>query len=147
MYRKPENAPLMSWMMGKAATRRKQPSVSSVSSGSIVVCANSSLLRHCSVFPLFMKGPLTPEHQTTFSWAPALGPQKTCLHGINLSPEPLPKVAAFDLDGCLIDGPGTKSKGKTRSDEPSFKWWRPIVPNKLKEVHEQGCVSYSRIRP
>ncbi|KZT03593.1 PNK3P-domain-containing protein [Laetiporus sulphureus 93-53] len=90
------------------------------------------------VFPIFEKpGTSTSSEQSTFRWIkPALGPKQTCLHGVNGTPEPRPKVAAFDLDGCIIQSSfPKKSKGNT---PPTFQWWRPIIPTKLKAVHEEG---------
>lgn len=89
------------------------------------------------VFPLFRKqGDTQDVPVQPFRWIePALGDNRTCLRGINLSPKPSPQIAAFDLDGCLIQSSlGKGSKGSP----PSFTWWRPVVPKKLKELHEEG---------
>lgn len=82
-----------------------------------------------------------PEKQPdTFRWLPRLGKGKTCLHGVNLEPKPSTKVAAFDLDGCLIESShGTKKK--TKDSAPSFQWWRGSVPKKLRETLAEGCVA------
>ncbi|THH31361.1 hypothetical protein EUX98_g2820 [Antrodiella citrinella] len=51
------------------------------------------------------------------------------------------KVACFDLDGCLIEssfGTGKKAMRGSSSSAPAFKWWRPVVSAKLKEVHDHG---------
>lgn len=87
------------------------------------------------MFPIFEKK--TGGQSSTFQWLkPSLGPQKTCLHGVNLAPESRPKVAAFDLDGCIIQSSfPKKAKGGA---PPEFQWWRPNIPKKLKEVHESG---------
>ncbi|KAH9951436.1 PNK3P-domain-containing protein [Amylocystis lapponica] len=78
----------------------------------------------------------TSAEQSTFRWLPALGPKRTCMHGVNLDPNSSSKIAAFDLDGCLIEGGfPTKSKGAA---PPHWQWWRPGVPAKLKEVHDAG---------
>lgn len=91
------------------------------------------------VFSLFLKPDAA---HSAFSWAPALGPAKTCLHGINLAPEPRSKVAAFDLDGCLIvSSHGAGKKLKAKSSDTLFEWWRPVVPKRLKQVYDDGCVS------
>ena len=99
------------------------------------------------VFPIFGKAGASDKTPTnsTFSWLSPLGPGKTCLHGTNLSPSPTSKVAAFDLDGCVIRssfGAGSKAKGaakeKGKSEGSLFEWWRPTVPKKLKEVHDDG---------
>ncbi|PCH38769.1 PNK3P-domain-containing protein [Wolfiporia cocos MD-104 SS10] len=92
------------------------------------------------LFPIFEKSQPDGEDKTTYQWIkPSLGPQKTCLHGVNLTPEFRKKVAAFDLDGCLIQSSlfkrGTKGKAK---EPPTFQWWKPIIPAKLKEVHDAG---------
>lgn len=90
------------------------------------------------MFPLFSKPDTT---HSAFSWAPALGPAKTCLHGINLAPEPRSKVAAFDLDGCLIvSSHGAGKKLKAKSSDTLFEWWRPVVPKRLKQVYDDGYV-------
>ena len=62
---------------------------------------------------------------------------------MNLAPASGAKVAAFDLDGCLIEGGfPTKAKGAP----PSFAWWRSSVSAKLKEAHEAGyaCADVER---
>jgi hypothetical protein len=39
-----------------------------------------------------------------FCWLkPSLGPKRTCLHGVHLTPKSSPKVAMFDLDGTLTE--------------------------------------------
>ncbi|KAI0807045.1 PNK3P-domain-containing protein [Fomes fomentarius] len=87
------------------------------------------------LFPLFNK-PGTPSDSnsnSTFRWiTPPLGPNKSCLHGVNGDPECHSKVAAFDLDGCLI-----LSSFPKKGTPPSFDWWRKSIPNKLRQVHEQ----------
>ncbi|EGO24781.1 hypothetical protein SERLADRAFT_449528 [Serpula lacrymans var. lacrymans S7.9] len=77
--------------------------------------------------------------QTTsapFQWVkPSLGPKRTCLHGVNMSPESRPKIAAFDLDGTVI-----KSNHKNRSKNTAlqWEWWKNSVPSKLQELHQEG---------
>ncbi|KIP03680.1 hypothetical protein PHLGIDRAFT_26012 [Phlebiopsis gigantea 11061_1 CR5-6] len=89
-----------------------------------------------SVFPIFSDNQHKQPEQT-FHWIePALGPSKTCLHGVNLAPKASSRIAAFDLDGCLIES--TIRQKKTTETTPSFQWWRPVVPKKLKEVHSEG---------
>lgn len=86
-----------------------------------------------SVFPIFDKAG-TASTESSFRWiTPALGPKRSCLHGVNHHPKSSPKVAAFDLDGCLIQGSFPK-----KGTPPKFEWWRPIVPQKLKQAHEEG---------
>lgn len=90
------------------------------------------------VYPIFEKPSERKDQQnSTFKWIwPALGPKATCLHGVNLQPESRTKVAAFDLDGCLIGSSfGKKSKSGA---PPEFQWWRPSIPTKLKEVYDEG---------
>ncbi|KAH9901687.1 PNK3P-domain-containing protein [Cubamyces lactineus] len=85
------------------------------------------------VFPIFDKAG-TASTGSSFRWiTPALGPKRSCLHGVNHHPKSSPKVAAFDLDGCLIQGSFPK-----KGTPPKFEWWRPIVPQKLKQAHEEG---------
>ncbi|PIL23691.1 hypothetical protein GSI_13440 [Ganoderma sinense ZZ0214-1] len=90
------------------------------------------------VFPIFNnpRQSTAPTHTTdsTFRWiSPALGPKRSCLHGLSGHPKPSTKVAAFDLDGCLIESSFPK-----KGTPPNFLWWRNLVPNKLKEAHQQG---------
>jgi bifunctional polynucleotide phosphatase/kinase len=66
-----------------------------------------------------------------------LGPKKTCLYGVNLTPTTNSKVAMFDLDGTIIVsayGKGQPKKGR----HSSFVWWDKSVVNKLEEVHNSG---------
>ncbi|KAK7689194.1 hypothetical protein QCA50_007885 [Cerrena zonata] len=92
------------------------------------VSASTSTTKVAKVFPIFSK-----PQASDFQWAKPLGRSGTCLHGVNLAPKLHAKVAAFDLDGCLIES----SFGK-KQDPSTFKWWRPIVPNKLKSLYEEG---------
>ncbi|CDO70582.1 hypothetical protein BN946_scf184636.g15 [Trametes cinnabarina] len=90
------------------------------------------------LFPIFNKQGQSPtdpaSSSSTFRWlSPALGSKRSCLHGVNGDPKPSSRVAAFDLDGCLI-----KSSFPKKGAPPTFEWWRPVVPKKLKELHEQG---------
>ena len=89
------------------------------------------------MFPIFEKKTGDQPSSSTFQWLkPSLGTHKTCLHAVNLSPESRAKVAAFDLDGCVIQsGFSKKAKGGA---PPTFQWWRPGVPKKLREVYESG---------
>ncbi|KAH7889885.1 polynucleotide kinase 3 phosphatase-domain-containing protein [Phlebopus sp. FC_14] len=86
------------------------------------------------IHPFFSKpGQSTPAQ---FQWLkPSLGPKRTCLHGINLTPHSRPKVAVFDLDGTII-----KSNHRNRSKAAAlqWEWWRNVVPSKLQEVHQDG---------
>jgi bifunctional polynucleotide phosphatase/kinase len=88
------------------------------------------------IHPFFTKPSASSSTVSPFQWLkPALGPKRTCLHGINLIPKSTPKVAAFDLDGTVI-----KSNHKNRSKEAAlhWEWWRASVPVKLEELHQEG---------
>lgn len=88
------------------------------------------------IHPFFTKPSASSSTASSFQWLkPALGPKRTCLHGINLIPQSTPKVAAFDLDGTVI-----KSNHKNRSKEAAlhWEWWRASVPAKLEELHQKG---------
>ncbi|KAI0781271.1 PNK3P-domain-containing protein [Trametes elegans] len=85
------------------------------------------------LFAIFDK-PGAAQAESTFRWiSPALGPNRSCLHAVNGQPHSSPRVAAFDLDGCLI-----QSSFPKKGAPPKFDWWRPIVPKKLKQVHDDG---------
>ncbi|KAI0027835.1 polynucleotide kinase 3 phosphatase-domain-containing protein [Vararia minispora EC-137] len=72
-----------------------------------------------------------------FRWLkPSLGPKRTCLHGIHLSPKSSSKVAMFDLDGTIIES--QFGKGKRNGSSSGWKWWKSVVPKRLKELQEQG---------
>lgn len=91
---------------------------------------------YTSVYSIFTK-PDPSSTESTFRWDTPFGEKKTCLHGINLSPKISPKIAAFDLDGCLIESSfGFKAKGT----QHSVKLWRNSVPTKLKEALSSGWV-------
>lgn len=95
----------------------------------------------CPVFPLFAKpGQTSDSPDASFRWiSPALGPKRTCLHGIHLTPTASKKVAVFDLDGTLIKAKAKASKS-AKSTPSDWEWWKAIVPQKLKEVHDSGSV-------
>lgn len=104
------------------------------------MCNVSTITSQMLVFPIFAKQPVAGTvNPGTFRWInPPIGPKKSCLHGIHLEPNATPKVAAFDLDGCLIEST-FKSGKKVKSDSDiSFTWWRRVVPKRLKQVHEDG---------
>jgi bifunctional polynucleotide phosphatase/kinase len=71
------------------------------------------------------------EPATAVRWLPKLG--AGCVHGVHLTPPSYPKVAMFDVDGSIIV---VKSGAKWPKDENDWTWWRPLVPKKLKEIHE-----------
>lgn len=90
------------------------------------------------VHPFFSK-PSASDSSTAFRWLkPALGPKRTCLHGIHLDPPARPKVALFDLDGTVIKW-NHKNRGKG-TEALKWEWWRQSVPTKLKALHQDGCV-------
>lgn len=61
------------------------------------------------------------------------------LHGVHLSPDPKGvKIAAFDLDGTLIS---TKTGFIFPNGADDWKWWNDLVPTRLKELHDDGCVT------
>jgi bifunctional polynucleotide phosphatase/kinase len=59
---------------------------------------------------------------------------------VHLAPCASSRVAAFDLDSTLIKfvSKGDKKRAKTNGLE--WEWWKAVVPQKLKEVHDSGCV-------
>lgn len=50
-------------------------------------------------------------------------------------PERRRRIAAFDLDGTIISPASGKTFSKDSSD---WKFWHPLVPQKLKQAHETG---------
>ena len=86
------------------------------------------------VHPFFGK-PQEQNQDTAFQWLKPLGTVGSCLHGINLQPKATTKVAALDLDGTVI-----KSDFRSVSGKPTFEWWRPSIPDKLRELHQSGYV-------
>ncbi|KAJ7492183.1 polynucleotide kinase 3 phosphatase-domain-containing protein [Mycena latifolia] len=77
--------------------------------------------------PFFSKTP-----QSAFRWLKPLGPNGSCLHAVNLSPQSSAKVAAFDLDGTVI-----ASKPFSAPQLP-WHWWNAGVPAKLAEAASDG---------
>ncbi|KAI0288305.1 polynucleotide kinase 3 phosphatase-domain-containing protein [Russula brevipes] len=84
-----------------------------------------------------------------FRWlTPALGPTRSCLHGVHLSPTASSRVAAFDLDSTVIKSSFVQvgragSKGgkrviKKQTNGGGWEWWRAVVPQKLQEAHDSG---------
>ncbi|KIO13120.1 hypothetical protein M404DRAFT_560335 [Pisolithus tinctorius Marx 270] len=71
-----------------------------------------------------------------FQWLkPSLGPKRTCLHGINLSPPCLSKIAALDLDGTVIK---SNHNNRGKGSALQWEWWRNVVPSKMRTLHEEG---------
>ncbi|KAH9975259.1 polynucleotide kinase 3 phosphatase-domain-containing protein [Lactifluus volemus] len=107
------------------------------------------------LFPIFEKrraGDGEAE-QKPFRWlTPSLGPSRSCLHGVHLAPTASSRVAAFDLDGTVIKSPytlnqvgrkGSKGGGTKRVFQKTahgleWEWWKAVVPQRLKEVHDSG---------
>ncbi|KAF9791239.1 polynucleotide kinase 3 phosphatase-domain-containing protein [Thelephora terrestris] len=75
--------------------------------------------------------------ESSFRWLKPLGPKKTCLYGVNLTPKTYPKVAMFDLDGTIIVSAYGKGQPK-KNRHASFTWWHKGVVKKLEEVHNSG---------
>ena len=75
--------------------------------------------------------------ESLFQWLKPLGPKKTCLYGVNLTPTASPKVAMFDLDGTIIVSAYGKGQPK-KNRHASFTWWHKNVVKKLEEVHNDG---------
>jgi bifunctional polynucleotide phosphatase/kinase len=98
------------------------------------------------VHPFFTKKDASGSDKTlsTFQWLASFGPKRTCLHGTNSASKIVygDKIAAFDLDGTLIES--TFGKGKKTAAEASgsaaFQWWNMCVPSKLEEVFKAGYV-------
>ncbi|KAG5636108.1 hypothetical protein H0H81_009104 [Sphagnurus paluster] len=93
------------------------------------------------IHPFFAKKVEQSSSESTgsFKWLETLG--RTCLHGVNLSPKAFGKVAAFDLDGTLVRGPEFghgNVKSVATPTAPHWGWWRPNVPEKLKEAVDSG---------
>jgi len=85
----------------------------------------------CSVHPFFSKEADKSSKPTEFKWIK--GPNKTLLHGTNLNPKCSTKVAAFDLDGTIILG-----SFWSKETEGQWKWWNPVVPSRMKALHDDG---------
>ncbi|KAK7063808.1 polynucleotide kinase 3 phosphatase-domain-containing protein [Favolaschia claudopus] len=86
------------------------------------------------VHPFFTKKPAVDEQSTSsgsFRWLKAFGPDRSCLHATSMNPPSLTKVAAFDLDGTVIEG-GFKQPAS------EWKWWNACVPGKLAEAANAG---------
>ncbi|KAL0947240.1 hypothetical protein HGRIS_013361 [Hohenbuehelia grisea] len=103
---------------------------------STVVDDGSGPSKVAKVHPFFSKfrSSDASSSSSNFLWKTPLGLKKTCLYGTNLAPSPRNKVAAFDLDGTIIESNHRKAKAAP-SD---WKWWRPTIPSKLKEAHDAG---------
>ncbi|KAG6379099.1 polynucleotide kinase 3 phosphatase-domain-containing protein [Boletus reticuloceps] len=93
----------------------------------------NSARKVAKIHPFFSKPSAS---SSAFQWLkPALGPKRTCLHGIHLDPPARPNVALFDLDGTIIQWRKNSGKG---ADALKWAWWRQCVPAKLKALHQDG---------
>ncbi|KAJ8483437.1 hypothetical protein ONZ45_g14602 [Pleurotus djamor] len=109
---------------GASSTSKKRRANDQVDSGS-----NAKIAK---VHPFFTKTPTASNDPSApFKWLPSLGPKQTCLHATNLQPTPSTKVAAFDLDGTIIES-------NVRSNNTSWKWWRNCVKDNLRDLVQQG---------
>ena len=95
-----------------------------------------------TVHPFFTKSDAPGSKPSTsggsyFQWMGPLGPKKTCLYGVNLTPTTNPKVAMFDLDGTIIVSAYGKGQPK-KNRHSNFAWWHESVVKKLEEVHDSG---------
>ena len=95
----------------------------------------STLANIVIVHPFFSKPDAPNPVPASVVWDTSLGTNKTCLHGVHLSPKASIRVAAFDLDGTLIK---SNSFGKSKTGSLAWEWWNNVVPKKLKEVHDDG---------
>jgi len=88
-----------------------------------------------AVFSVFNKVATQTGSTSPVTWHPPLGQNGTCQHGTYLSPPSRPKVAAFDLDGTLIE---PKSGSAFAKDHMDWRWWGLHVLKKLKQAHADG---------
>ncbi|EJU05701.1 PNK3P-domain-containing protein [Dacryopinax primogenitus] len=89
-----------------------------------------------AVFSIFNKPDAAQPNPTSpITWYPPLGERGTCQHGIHLTPPSRSKIAAFDLDGTLIE---PKSGAKFAKDHMDWRWWGLHVLKKVKEAHTTG---------
>jgi len=66
---------------------------------------------------------------TAFKWLKPF--DNSCLHGVYLEPESHVKLAAFDLDGTIIES-------NFRKPGVEWAWWNTIVPARLRSLHNEG---------
>ncbi|KAJ7242548.1 PNK3P-domain-containing protein [Mycena haematopus] len=88
------------------------------------------------VHPFFTKAPVAessaaPSQAGSIHWLKPLGPTASCLNAVHLNPSSSTKVAAFDLDGTIIESGFHKPAGE-------WKWWNTCVPAKLTEAVKEG---------
>ncbi|SGY69173.1 BQ5605_C004g02972 [Microbotryum silenes-dioicae] len=96
------------------------------------------------IFPLF-GGPTSRASPTsspsTLRWHPSFTAQVPCLYASYLPSKTAlfprsTKVAAYDVDGCLIKTHGSKFP----TSATDWQYWHPNVPDQLREIHRQGYV-------
>jgi bifunctional polynucleotide phosphatase/kinase len=97
------------------------------------------VLTSIAVHPFFAKPAVDPN--APFKWHPSFGVKRTCLHGTNLESRIIynPKIAAFDLDGTIIESSYGKGSKKPSSGT-AYQWWNKCVPPKLEEAFKAGYV-------
>ncbi|KAF8436933.1 polynucleotide kinase 3 phosphatase-domain-containing protein [Boletus edulis BED1] len=121
---------------GQSATEQptKKRNVADLQEGADVADDSMNSARKVAkIHPFFSKPSAS---SSAFQWLkPALGPKRTCLHGIHLDPPARPNVALFDLDGTMIQWQKNSGKG---ADALKWAWWRQCVPTKLKALHQDG---------
>ncbi|SCV72469.1 BQ2448_4006 [Microbotryum intermedium] len=76
---------------------------------------------------------------STLRWHPSFTAQVPCLYATYLPFKTAvfprsTKVAAYDIDGCLIKTHGSKFP----TSETDWQYWHPSVPDQLREMHLQG---------
>ncbi|KAF8212218.1 polynucleotide kinase 3 phosphatase-domain-containing protein [Mycena galopus ATCC 62051] len=117
--------------MASASTSKKRPASQLDSSAS-----SSTSNKVAKVHPFFTKTPALSEESSapagSLRWLKSLGPTGSCLHGVNLTPLSSTKVAAFDLDGTVIQSEGFKAPPLT------WHWWHTCVAAKLTEASNGG---------
>ncbi|SCZ92423.1 BZ3500_MvSof-1268-A1-R1_Chr5-2g07845 [Microbotryum saponariae] len=122
----------------------KQEQVTSTSSPPSSKPRITTTMTSIKTFPLF-GGPTSRASPTsspsTLRWHPSFHAQVPCLYASYLPSKTTvfprsAKVAAYDVDGCLIKTHGSKfPTGAT-----DWQYWHPNVPDQLREMHRQGYV-------
>ncbi|KAJ6520430.1 polynucleotide kinase 3 phosphatase-domain-containing protein [Mycena sanguinolenta] len=83
------------------------------------------------IHPLFSKKPVASTQTGPLQWLKPLGATGSCLHAVHLGPASSTKVAAFDLDGTVIESGFNKPASE-------WNWWNACVPAKLTEAAGDG---------
>jgi hypothetical protein len=90
------------------------------------------------VASIFTRTSQPSDDDAAFHWLQTmLGPKRTCLHCVRLTPRAASKVALFDLDGSLIRA-GSRATVRGVAGGKS-------ASQKLKEVHDVRCVCQSAV--